>query len=163
MKRIVVESDHFLKIIPVILDPRRAKNTHAPRRFYAHDRRISRLVRTLPRRNFRIVSARVVLRRGSVGLRREARDAECCGRREFSHHRARARPVRSICGPSSVFGAAPTESISRLQGARHRRPDAPAVGNVAVAEQVFALLIALSKRLVGSMRVVTAEPLQQAG
>ena len=165
MKRIVVESDHFLKIIPVILDPETSEeHARALADFYAHD---------LPDfagwcERFRaeisgLYPARVVFAEDQSDFDAKLEDADAAVVESFritAPALARAKHLRAV----QRFGAAPTGiDIAACKERGIAVLTLRRIGNVAVAEQVFALLIALSKRLVEFNRVVTAEQLQQAG
>jgi phosphoglycerate dehydrogenase-like enzyme len=165
MKRILVESDHFLKIIPVILDPETSEeHAQAVADFFSHD---------VPDflgwcRHFReeipgLYPARVEFAEDQAAFDAKIEDADAALVESFQVTRAtlaRAKRLRAV----QRFGAATTgidveackeRGIAVLTLRR--------IVNVAVAEQVFALVIALCKRIVEFNRMVTAEDLRAIG
>ena len=165
MKRILVESDHFLKIIPVMLDPKTSdEHVRAVADFFAHDvpdflEWCERLRAEVPG----LYPAEVEFAEDQADFNAKIEDADAVVVESFQVTRptlARAKKLRGI----QRYGASLT-GID-VDACRERRIAVfplRRIVNIAVAEQVFALLIALSKRIVEFDHVVTAEQLRAAG
>jgi phosphoglycerate dehydrogenase-like enzyme len=165
MKRILIESDHFLKIIPVILDPETSQeHARAVADFFAHDMPdflawCERFREEIPG----LYPARVEFGEDQADFDAKLADADAVVVESFQVARpalARTKRLRAV----QRFGAAITgidveACKERGIGVLTLRR----VVNVAVAEQVFALLIALSKQIMAFNHVVTAEQLRAAG
>ena len=165
MKRILVESDHFLKILPVMLDPRTSdEHVRAVGDFFAHD--VPDFLDWCER--FRgeipgLYPAQVEFAEDQADFDLKIENADAVLVESFAVTRAalaRAKRLRAV----QRFGGAPVGiDVEACKERRIAVFTLRRVVNVAVAEQVFALLIALSKRIVEFNRVVTAEQLRAAG
>jgi phosphoglycerate dehydrogenase-like enzyme len=165
MKRILVESDHFLKIIPVMLDPRTSdEHVRAVADFFAHD--VPDFLGWCER--FRgeipgLYPAEVEFAEDQADFDAKIEDADGVVVESFQVTRAalaRAKRLRAVQRYGAALSGIDVEACGerRIAVFSLRR-----IVNVAVAEQVFALLIALSKRLVEFDHVVTAGQLRAAG
>jgi phosphoglycerate dehydrogenase-like enzyme len=165
MKRILVESDHFLKIIPVMLDPStKDEHVRAVADFFAHDvpdflEWCKRLHAEIPG----LYPAEVVFAEDQADFDAKIEDADAVVVESFKVTRAalaRAKRLRAV----QKYGADLTGiDVEACEERRIAVFPLRRIVNVAVAEQVFALLIALSKRIVEFNHVVTAEQLREAG
>ena len=165
MKRILVESDHFLKILPVILDPRTSEeHVRAVADFFAHD--VPDFLGWCERFRTEIPGlypAHIEFAEDQTDFDTKIEDADAVLVESFSvtgPTLARAKRLRVV----QKFGAVPSGiDVAACEERRIAVFTLRRVVNVAVAEQVFAMLIALSKRLIEFNRVVTAEQLRAAG
>lgn len=165
MKRILVESDHFLKIVPVMLDPRtNDEHVRAVADFFAHDvpdflEWCERFRNEIPG----LYPAHVEFATDQADFEAKIEDADAVVVESFRVTRAalaRAKRLRAV----QRYGAAATGiDIEACEQRRIAVFTLRRIVNIAVAEQVFALMIALSKRIVEFNRVVTAEQLRGAG
>jgi phosphoglycerate dehydrogenase-like enzyme len=165
MKRILVESDHFLKIIPVILDPETSEEqAGAVADFFAHDIPdfrgwCERFRKDIPG----LYPTRVEFGEDQADFDARLEHADAAIVESFQITRsalARAKHLKAV----QRFGAAKT-GID-VEACKERGVAVftlRRVVNIAVAEQVFALLIALSKQIVEFNHVVTTEQLRAAG
>ncbi|HVY58674.1 MAG TPA: NAD(P)-dependent oxidoreductase [Xanthobacteraceae bacterium] len=165
MSKIVIEEDHFLKIVRVILDP---DATDAHRRavvdFFAHDQPdfptwCAHLRARIPG----LFPARVVFVADEAEMRAELADADGLVVESFRVGEealagaGRLAVVQKFGTIASNIDAAACERRG-IKVERLRR-----IGNVAVAEQAFALLLALAKRICALNGVVTEAALNAAG
>jgi lactate dehydrogenase-like 2-hydroxyacid dehydrogenase len=165
MPRIVIEEDHFLKIIPVVLDPATPPaHQRAVADFFAHDEPdflgwCARLRERLPG----LYPARVVFADEQADLVAKVADAD-------------AVVVESFTIDAAVLAAARRLAVVQKFGTITANIDLPACAargvavetlrrmvNVAVAEQAFALLLALAKRICEFNGVVEEATLRAAG
>ena len=165
MMRILVESDHFLKILPVILDPKAGdEHRRAVADFFAHD------IPDFPGwcEKFRaeipgLYPADVEFAADQAAFEDKLPSADAVIVESLILGRdavARMKPtaiVHKFGGITSNIHVAACEErrIGVFKVARR--------GNVAVAEQAFALMIALAKGLGRYNGMVTAEDLTAAG
>jgi len=165
MKRILIENDHFLKIVPVMLDPRTSEeHVRAVADFFAHD--VPDFLAWCERFHGEIPGlypAEVEFAADQADFDAKIEDADAVVVESFSVTRAtlaRAKRLRAVQRYGAASIGIDTEACEerRIKVFTLRR-----VVNVAVAEQVFALLIALSKRLLEFNHVVTADQLREAG
>src|SRR5260221_1682106 len=165
MTRIVIEEDHFLKIVPVVLDPA-IPTAHRPAvaDFFAHDEPdflgwCSRLQQRLPG----LYPAEVIFAAGEADLKTKIADAD-------------GVVVESLAVDDAVLSAAPRLAIVHKFGTITTNIDLAAcakrgvavatlrrVVNVAVAEQACALMLALAKRIGEFNGVVEEAALRDAG
>jgi phosphoglycerate dehydrogenase-like enzyme len=165
MKRIVIESDHYLKIVPVILDPETSgEHVRAVADFFAHDLPdfmgwCDRLRAQIPG----LYPAQIVFAEDQADFDAKLEDADAAVVEGFHVTRsavARTKRLRAV----QRFGGAHTGiDVAACSERGIKVLTLRRIGNVAVAEQVFALMIALSKRLIEFNHVVTAEQLRHAG
>ncbi len=165
MPKIVIEDDHFLKIVPVILDPETsAEHRQAVADFFAHDEPdflgwCERLRARIPG----LYPARVVFAANENDLRGKLADAE-------------GLVVESFKIDEAALAAAPRLAIAQKFGTNTSNIDLAACArrgiaveplrrrvNVAVAEQAFALLLALAKRVCELAGLVEERALAEAG
>src|SRR5215475_4246199 len=165
MIRIVIEEDHFLKIVPFVLDPATPEaHRHAVADFFAHDEPdflgwCSRLQQRLPG----LYPAEVIFAADDADLRMKIADAD-------------GVVVESLRIDDAVLSAASRLAVVHKFGTITTNIDRAAcdrrgvvVGtlrrmvNVAVAEQACALMLALAKRIGEFNGVVEEEALRQAG
>jgi phosphoglycerate dehydrogenase-like enzyme len=165
MTRIVIEEDHFLKIVPVVLDPATPEaHRHAVADFFAHDEPdflgwCSRLQQRLPG----LYPAEVTFAAGEADLKTKIADAD-------------GIVVESLAVDDGVLSAASRLAIVHKFGTITTNIDLAACAkrgvavatlrrmvNVAVAEQACALMLALAKRIGEFNGVVEEAALRQAG
>jgi glyoxylate reductase len=165
MPRIVIEEDHFLKIIPVVLDPATPPaHQRAVAEFFAHDVPdfLSWCAR-LRERLERLYPAEVVFAEDETELAGKIVDAD-------------AVIVESFTIDAALVARAPRLALVQKFGTLTGNIDLAACAargiavetvrrmvNVAVAEQAFALLLALAKRLCELNGVVEEKALRAAG
>jgi len=165
MKRILVENDHFLKIVPVILDPRTSdEHVRAVADFFAHDVPdflgwCEQLRGEIPG----LYPAHVEFADDQADFDAKIDDADAVLVESFAVTRAalaRAKRLRAVQRFGGATGGIDVEACGekRIKVFTLRR-----IVNIAVAEQVFALMITLSKRLIEFNRIVTADQLRAAG
>ena len=165
MKKIVVEDDHFLKILGVILDPTTPEpHREAVCRFFAHD--VPDFLGWCEQLRARIPGlypVEVVFVADQEELAAKIREAD-------------AAIVESLIIDRSVLAAAPrlalvhkfgtiTNNIDLAACAEHNVPVATVRRhvNIAVAEQAFSLAMALAKRIRPLAGLVEADALEAAG
>ena len=165
MIRILVESDHFLKILAVMLDPETpAEHRSAVADFFAHD--VPDFLSECEKFGAKIPGlypARVTFAENQADLEAKLPDADVVIVESLSLNGravAKLKPLAIV----QKFGGI----LSNIDGeaCRERRITAlslPRQGNVLVAEQAFALMIALAKQITRYDGVVTAADLAEAG
>jgi glyoxylate reductase len=165
MPRIVIEEDHFLKIVPVVLDPATPlPHQRAVADFFAHDEPdflgwCRRLQERLPG----LYPAQVVFAEDQADLAAKIVEAD-------------GVVVESLVIDAAVLARAPRLAVVQKFGTITANIDLSACAargvvvetlhrmvNVAVAEQAFALLLALAKRIVEFNGVVEEAALRAAG
>lgn len=166
MTRILIENDHFLKIVPVMLDPRTSEeHVRAVADFFAHD--VPDFLGWCER--FRrdeipgLYPAEVEFAADQADFDAKIEGADAVVVESFKVTRetlARAKRLRAVQRYGAASTGIDTEACEerRIKVFTLRR-----VVNVAVAEQVFALMITLSKRIIEFNHVVTADQLRAAG
>ncbi|HTY68441.1 MAG TPA: D-isomer specific 2-hydroxyacid dehydrogenase family protein [Alphaproteobacteria bacterium] len=165
MVRIVVEQDKFLRMLPVIFDPATPpEHQRAVADFFAHDEPdFAGWCRRLRERMPGLVPAEIAFARDQADLRDKLATAGGVIVESFTIGEAElaAAPRLAIV---QKFGAL-THNIDRAACARR----GVAVGtvrrrvNVAVAEQAFALMMALAKRICELNGIVDEAALRRAG
>ncbi len=165
MPRIVIEEDHFLKIIPVVLDPATtAAHQRAVADFFAHDEPdFLGWCARLRERLGGLYPAQVEFAEDQVDLAAKIADADGVVVESLAIDAdllSRARRLAVVQKFGTITGnidiaacAARGIAVETL----HR------MVNVAVAEQAFALLLALAKRIVELNGVVEESALRKAG
>jgi phosphoglycerate dehydrogenase-like enzyme len=165
MTRIVIEEDHFLKIVPVVLDPATPEaHRCAVADFFAHDEPdflgwCSRLQQRLPG----LYPAEVTFAAGETDFKMKIADAD-------------GVVVESLAVDDGVLSAASRLAIVHKFGTITTNIDLAACAkrgvvvatvrrmvNVAVAEQACALMLALAKRIGEFNGVVEEAELRKAG
>jgi phosphoglycerate dehydrogenase-like enzyme len=165
MTRIVIEEDHFLKIVPVVLDPATPEaHRCAVADFFSHDEPdflgwCSALQQRLPG----LYPAAVTFAAGEADLKTKIADAD-------------GVVVESLAVDDGVLSAASRLAIVHKFGTITTNIDLAACAkrgvavatlrrmvNVAVAEQACALMLALAKRIGEFNGVVEEAALRQAG
>lgn len=165
MKKIVVEDDHFLKILAVILDPRTPEpHRAAVCRFFAHDvPDFMAWCGELRARCPGLYPAEVMFVAGQDELAAAIPQAD-------------AAIVESLVIDRAVLASAPRLALIHKFGTITNNIDLAACAerkvpvstlrrhvNVAVAEQAFSLLMALAKRIRPLAGLVEADALEAAG
>jgi phosphoglycerate dehydrogenase-like enzyme len=157
--RILVELDHFLRILAVILDPQAPEeHRRAVADFQAHDipdfeARCEQFRRQIPG----LYPAEVRFAADQAELMAQIPDADVVVVESLQLDEAAvAKMKRSAI--VQKFGAI-SSNIDSAACAKRRIPvlNLPRRGNVAVAEQAFGLMMALGKEIARYNRVVTAE------
>ena len=165
MMRILVENDHFLKILPVMLDPETSEeHRRAVADFFAHD--LPDFVSWCDA--FRAEIPGLYPAKVEFAADQDDLEAKLPG--------ADAVIVESLAiGPGAVAKLKPLAILQKfgailsnidVEACLARRIavfNCPRQGNIAVAEQAFALMIALAKEIGRYNGVVTAEDLRKAG
>jgi phosphoglycerate dehydrogenase-like enzyme len=165
MTRIIIEEDHFLKIVPVVLDPGTPEaHRRAVADFFAHDEPdflawCGRLQRRLPG----LYPAEVIFAADEPGLAAKIPNAD-------------GVVVESLSIDDAVLSAAPRLAVVHKFGAITTNIDLDACArrgvavftlrrmvNVAVAEQACALMLALAKRIGEFNGMVEEAALREAG
>ena len=165
MPRIVIEEDHFLKIVPVVLDPATsAAHQRAVAEFFAHDEPdflgwCRRLQQRLPG----LYPAEVVFAEDQADLAVKIAEAD-------------GVIVESLTIDATVLSGAPRLAVVQKFGTLTTNIDLAACAargvavaflhrhvNVAVAEQCVALMLALAKRITEFNGVVEEAALRAAG
>src|ERR1051326_5785770 len=164
MPRILVEADHFLKILPVILDPRTSdEHVRAVGDFFAHDIDFKQWCEAFRAQIPGLYPAEVEFAADQAELEAKLPDADAVIVEGLRLDRAAVAKMKPSCIVHK-FGA--IDSNIDKRACEERRINVFTVareGNVAVAEQVFALMIALAKDFGRYEGVVTAGDLAQAG
>jgi lactate dehydrogenase-like 2-hydroxyacid dehydrogenase len=165
MTRIVIEEDHFLKIVPVVLDPATPEaHRRAVADFFAHDEPdFLTWCRELQQRLPGLYPAEVTFAAGEADLAMKIADAD-------------GVVVESLRIDDTVLSAASRLAIVHKFGTITTNIDLAACAkrgvvvatlrrmvNVAVAEQACALMLALAKRIGEFNGVVDEAALRQAG
>jgi lactate dehydrogenase-like 2-hydroxyacid dehydrogenase len=165
MPRIVIEEDHFLKIIPVVLDPATPPaHQRAVADFFAHDEPdFPGWCARLRERLDGLYPAQVVFAEDQADLAAKIGEAD-------------GVIVESLAIDAGLLSHAPRLAVVQKFGTLTGNIDLAACAargiavetlhrmvNVAVAEQAFALLLALAKRIVELNGVVEESSLRTAG
>jgi phosphoglycerate dehydrogenase-like enzyme len=162
---ILIEEDHFLKIVPVILDPATAAaHQHAVADFFAHDVRdflgwCARLRARIPG----LYPARVTWAASQTDLAAKLADADGVIVESLVIDRAALQGAKRL-KVAHKFGAI-ASNIDQAACAERGIDVAmlPRRVNVAVAEQCFALMLALAKRICALQGLVERGALEKAG
>lgn len=163
--RIVIEEDHFLKTMPVILDPATpAEHCDAVADFFAHD------VPDFPgwRNELRprlsgLYPAKVTFAQDQADFDAQLADADGAIVESFLVTEAALKPAKRLSVVHKFGGITANIDVAACAArgiavhAVRRRV------NVAVAEQAFALMIALARRICELSGIVEAEGLARAG
>ena len=164
MPRILVEADHFLKIVPVILDPRTSdEHKRAVADFFAHDMDLNAWCEEFRTQISGLYPAEVELVADQAEFEAKLPEADAVIVESFNVDRAAVAKMKPTCIVHK-FGAI-ASNIDR-RACQERRITVFTVarqGNVAVAEQAFALMMALAKDIGRYNGVVTADDLTRAG
>ena len=165
MIRILVESDHFLKILAVILDPETPdEHRRAVADFFSHDvpdflSGCERFGAEIPG----LYPARVSFAEDQADFEAKLADADAVIVESFTLGRsavARLKPTAIVQKFGGILANIDTEAC---RARRLTVLSLPRQGNILVAEQAFALMIALAKEITRYNGVVTAADLSAAG
>jgi phosphoglycerate dehydrogenase-like enzyme len=164
MPRILVEADHFLKILPVILDPKTSEeHVRAVGDFFAHEVDFKAWCETFRTQIAGLYPADVEFAADQTELEAKLPDADAVIVESLRLDRVAVGKMKPTCIVHK-FGAIASNIDKRA--CEERRINVFTVtreGNVAVAEQAFALMIALAKDFGRYEGVVTADDLAKAG
>ena len=162
MPRILVESDHFLKILPVILDPgTSAEHKNAVADFFAHDLDFPAWCESYRPRIPNLYPSEIEFASDQADFESKLEEAEIAVVESFKITRetlARAKRLLVV----QKFGA--MLSNIDVPACKERRVSVVSLTrtvNAIVAEHAFALMIALSKRVGELMGKVTAADLAE--
>jgi phosphoglycerate dehydrogenase-like enzyme len=163
--KILIEEDHFLKIVPVILDPATpAAHQQAVADFFAHD--VPDFLGWCAQLRARIPGlypARVMWATSQTDLVAKLADADGVIVESLEIDRAALQGAKRL-KVAHKFGAI-ASNIDQATCAEHGIDVAvlPRRVNVAVAEQCFALMLALAKRICALHGLVERSALEKAG
>ena len=164
MLRILVESDHYLKILPVMLDPKTpAEHVRAVADFFAHDLDFPSWCEAFRPRVPGLYPAKIEFADDQRAFDAKLADADLAIVESLSVTRdvlARSERLLAVqkfgAVPSGIDAEACAEKLIAVLTLRREV-------NIAAAEQAFALLMALSKRIGELSGVVTEEHLRAKG
>ncbi|HYM19310.1 MAG TPA: D-isomer specific 2-hydroxyacid dehydrogenase family protein [Micropepsaceae bacterium] len=164
MPRILVESDHFLKILPVILDPgTSAEHKNAVVDFFAHDLDLLAWCETYRPKIPNLYPSEVEFAKDEAEFEERIEEAEIAVVESLKVTRevlARAKRLLIVQKFGTIL------SNIDVAACKQRRVSVVALArsvNAIVAEHAFALMIALSKRICELEGKVTAEDLGRIG
>jgi len=164
MKRILIESDHFLKIVPVILDPETStEHARAVADFFAHDLDFPAWCEGFRAEIKELYPARVEFAETQADFDAKLEDADAAVVESFAVTRDAISRAKRLVAVQKFGGIASGIDLEACEERRIAVLTLRRMVNVAVAEQVFALMIALSKRICEFNGVVTAADLAKAG
>ena len=164
MPRILVESDHFLKIVPVVLDPTtKDEHARAVADFFAHDLDFPAWCETMRKEIPKLYPAEIVFGETQEDFDAKLEKADAAIVEGFlitKEALARAKNLAAVQKFGTLLSnidleACEARGIAVLPLARNV--------NMAVAEHAFALMIALAKRIPELNFVVTADDLAKLG
>ncbi|MSP94613.1 MAG: hypothetical protein EXR00_05035 [Alphaproteobacteria bacterium] len=164
MLRILVETDHFLKIVPVVLDPEtKDEHARAVADFFAHDLDFPAWCENFRKEIPRLYPAQVEFADDQRDFDAKLAHADAAIVESFSVTRDALAGAKRLAVVQK-FGALLSNIDVYACEERHVAvlPLARTV-NMAVAEHAFALMIALSKRIPELNGVLTAEHLAKRG
>jgi phosphoglycerate dehydrogenase-like enzyme len=165
MMRILVESDHFLKILPVILDPK-AQDEHrrAVADFFAHDiPDFSAWSEKFRAEILGLYPAEVEFAADQAEFEDKLSDADAVIVESLMVGRAAVAKLKPLAIVHKFGAVASNIDVTACEERRITVFKMPRRGNIAVAEQAFALMIALAKEIGRYDGVVTAENLATMG
>ena len=165
MPTILVEEDHFLKILSVILDPA-TPDAHkaAVSRFFAHDEPdfpgwCARLRARLPG----LYPAEIIYADGQAAFEAALADADAVIVESLRIDQAALRRAQRLKVVQKFGVITRNIDLAACADAKVAVEVLRRVGNIAVAEQAFALLMALAKRIGELNGVVERTALEAAG
>ncbi|HEX3485359.1 MAG TPA: NAD(P)-dependent oxidoreductase [Micropepsaceae bacterium] len=163
--RILVESDHFLKILPVILDPKASsEHTQAVTDFFAHD--IPDFLGWCEKFRTEIPGlypAEVDFAADQAELQKKLPDADAVILESLKLDRDAVGKLKASAIVHKFGGLTSNIDIDACERRRIPVFAVPRQGNIAVAEQAFALMIALAKDISRYNGVVTEVDLAAKG
>jgi lactate dehydrogenase-like 2-hydroxyacid dehydrogenase len=164
MLRILVEEDHFLKTIPVVLDPEtKDEHVRGVADFFTHDLDFLAWCETMRKEVPALYPAEIVFGADQADFDEKLTRADAAIVESFrvtGAALANAKRLRVV----QKFGALLSNIDVAACEARHLPVlTLPRTVNMAVAEHAFALMIALAKRIPELNGVVTANDLAKAG
>ena len=165
MPRIVIEEDHFLKIVPVVLDPATPPaHQRAVAEFFAHDEPdFLGWCRRLQQRFPGLYPAEVVFAEDQADLARKIAEADGVIVEGLAIDAAVLAGARRLAVVQK-FGTITTNiDLAACAGRGIAVETLHRMVNVAVAEQAFALLLALAKRITEFNGVVEEAALRAVG
>jgi len=164
MKRILIESDHFLKIVPVILDPETStEHARAVADFFAHDLDFPAWCEGFRAEIKELYPARVEFAETQADFDAKLEEADAAVVESLAVTRDAISRAKRLVAVQKFGGIASGIDLAACEERRIAVLTLRRMVNVAVAEQAFALMIALSKRICELEGVVTAEDLAKAG
>jgi glyoxylate reductase len=165
MTRIVIEEDHFLKIVPVVLDPATPQpHRQAVADFFAHDEPdflgwCARLQQRLPG----LYPAEVVFAADDADLAAKIADADGVVVESFRIDDKVLAPASRLAVVHKFGTITANIDLAACAARGIAVPTLRRMVNVAVAEQACALMLALAKRIGEFNGVVEAAALRDAG
>lgn len=164
MLRILVESDHFLKIVPVVLDPETPdEHARGVADFFAHDLDFPAWCEQIRKEIWGLYPAKVEFGEDQRDFDAKLVHADAAIVESFSITKESLVPAKRLAAVQkfgTILSNIDTEACEAKRVAV--LPLARTV-NMAVAEHAFALMIALSKRIPELNGVVTADDLAKRG
>ena len=164
MPRMLVESDHFLKILPVILDPRTSgEHRNAVADFFAHDLDFLAWCESYRPRIANLYPSEVEFATGQAEFDAKLEEADIAVVESFQLTREAIAKAKRLLVVQK-FGAI----LSNIDVAACKQGRVSVVSinrsvNAIVAEHAFALMIAVSKRICELSGKVRAEDLARLG
>lgn len=165
MTRILVENDHFLKILPVILDPKvQDEHRRAVADFFAHDiPDFSAWCEKFRSEIPGLYPAEVEFAADQAEFESKLADADAVIVESFPLDRAAVAKLKPLAVVHKFGGITSNIDVTACEERRIAVFKVARQGNIAVAEQAFALMIALAKEIGRYNRVVTADDLTKLG
>ena len=165
MIRILVESDHFLKILPVILDPETPpEHRSAVADFFAHDvPDFAGWCETFRAQLPGLYPAHVEFAADQADFEAKLPSADAVVVEGFSLDANAVAKLKPLAIVQKFGGLLSNIDMEACEKRRITVFNLPRQGNIAVAEQAFALMIALAKDLGRYNGVVTAAALEARG
>jgi len=165
MIRILVESDHFLKILAVMLDPETpAEHGSAVADFFAHDvPDFLSECETFGAKIPGLYPARFTFAEDQTDFEAKLPDADVVILESLSLNGPAVAKLKPLAIVQKFGGILSNIDYEACRERRITVLSLPRHGNVLVAEQAFALMIALAKQITRYDGVVTAADLAEAG
>ena len=165
MIRILVESDHFLKILAVMLDPETPdEHRRAVADFFAHD--VPDFLSDCEKFGAKIPGlypARVTFAEDQADFEAKLPDADVVIVESFALNGRAVAKLKPLAIVQKFGGILSNIDMEACRERRITVLSLPRQGNVLVAEQAFALMIALAKQITQYDGVVTAADLAATG
>src|SRR3981189_396113 len=164
MKRILIESDHFLKIVPAILDPETSTDhARAVADFFADALHFPAWCERFRAEIKELYPARAECAETQADFDAKLEEADAAVVESFAVTRDAISRAKHLVAVQKFGGVPSGIDLEACEEKRIAVLTLRRMVNVAVAEQAFALMIALSKRICELEGVVTAEDLAKAG
>ena len=165
MTRILVESDHFLKILPVILDPKTPdEHRRAVADFFAHDiPDFSAWCEKFRAEMPGLYPAEVQFAADQAELEAKLPEADAVIVESLALGRAAVTKLKPLAIVHKFGAITSNIDVDACEERRITVFNVPRQGNIAVAEQAFALMIAGAKGIGRYNGVVTADDLAAKG